>query len=127
MLKVENVSVKGYEFTGYVNIECLNAAQLDALRILNPDEHETGEIEVFGEFSVYASKDDTIIESNDIHYIRLVSHFENKEFYVDFPNSDFDTKQLAQDLLAEDDGTWYENSKDDSDSRYDAWVDSQYD
>jgi hypothetical protein len=123
-IKIHGVRVKGYDFTATVYIDDLPLELLDALRI-NPNNTDLCEVELQGEFSVNASKDDCEVDSLDSLYLV------NGEHAVDVSQDErIDCSELKQEILeAADYGSgWYDDYLDSiGDAQYDAWKDSQFD
>jgi hypothetical protein len=126
-IKMKRISVKGYDFTGYVSIGDLTPDLLDALRII-PSQIDTDEIEISGEFGVYVSQDEA--EVDEIHSLYLI----HGDFDVEVSQDDrIDLKQLQNDILEEaasqyDISSWLEDKEAAiGDSQYESWKDSQFD
>lgn len=111
-LKIHVTKVKGYDFTGWVNIDDLSNAQLDALRI-NRDTWHTDCIEVEGEFSVSAySYDDCEIDSID--GINLVgADTALGEAVLNLEDGEYDLEDLHDQIMSHSDmGEWIQDQKD---------------
>jgi hypothetical protein len=125
-IKINNVGVKGYNFTGYVSIEDLPQDLINVLKI-DLSQIDTDEIEVKGEFGVYVSQDEA--EVDDVYSLYLI-HNDNE---VEVSQDDrVNLSQLYNDILEEaasqsDIGQWRSDKLDSiGDDQYDSWKDSQF-
>jgi hypothetical protein len=122
-IKIDSLRVKNYEFTGELNPFETPIDLLDALRVL-PDQYETAQIEIFGEFGVSVSQDEA--EVDEIYNITAYHNGISVDITDD---SRIDTKYIVDEIMSQSDaGEWYQDKLDSiGDAQYEAWKDSQFD
>lgn len=121
MIKIKHVAIKGYEFTGSINISDLNLGQLDKLNI-NPETHSTDEIDVSGDFGVSCSYDESEIDSLDV-----TLHGMNGATLTLDPN-EYDENDLVSEILSQDNGEWYRDQQEAAaEHQMESWKNGDYD